>query len=118
MEGRCARHRPPEMRSGGLARGREEGLSQTARVEAAERLRAAGQVVVEVRQADRRVLDEDRLDLLAGRLLRVDADGLLEVGERGVERRRAVLGRVPDALRLQRRVEVDIRGPAVAVVDD
>ena len=115
-DGRC--HRPHATPVSDLRRLREGHLPERAREDARELVRVAGEVVVEVRQADRDVLVEDRLDLRAGRLLGVDADRRLELGERRVERRRRVLRRVPDALRLERGVEVDVRRGPVAVVDD
>src|SRR5262249_18316893 len=102
----------------GLRGRRQELLAQRARVHAGELLRIARQVVVEVRQPDGHVVVEDLLDLGAGRLLGVDADRLLELGEGRVEVRRGVLRRVPDARGLERAVEEDVRGGAVAVVDD
>ena len=96
----------------------EEHLPEGARVDALVLLRTAGEVVVEVRQRDRHVLVEDRLDLLAGGLLGLDADRRLEFLEGVVERLRVVLRRVPDALRLEGRIQVDVRRRAVTVVDD
>src|SRR3954454_15323034 len=106
-------------RSACLGGGREDHLAEAAGIErAVELLRIASEVIVEVRQADRRVLDEDRLDLVAGRLLRVDADRGLEALECSIEVRRTVLRRIPDALALECCVEIDVRRAAMAVVDD
>ena len=111
-------HRPHAVGHPTLEVCREGHLPECAREDTRELVRVAGEVVVEVRQADRDVLVEDRLDLRAGRLLGVDADRLLELRERRIEVGRRVLGRVPDAVRLERGVEVDVRRRAVAVVDD
>ena len=75
-------------------------------------------VVVPVRDHNRRVLEQDLLDRLAGHLLCVDPDRRLVGGEGGVELGRRVLRRVPDAAGRERGVEVHVGRGTVAVVDD
>src|SRR6186997_1197393 len=97
---------------------RDEHLSESARVDARELLGVAGEIVVPVRDGCRDILVHDGLDLGAGGLLGINADRALELLEGRVELLGRVLRGVPGALRLERRVQKDIRTGPVAVVDD
>src|SRR4051812_31297671 len=104
--------------SGDLSRLSEEPVADRRHLDPGELLRMSGEVVEEVREQRGRVLEQQLLDRLGRRLLRVDAHSRLEVLEQLGVLVAVVLRRVPCAMRAERGVQVDVGRPAMAVVDD